>query len=112
MSELDELKAQAEELGIKVDGRWSEAKIQEMIDAELEKGGNDQEDQGSLDAGAEDQEKAESFTVKNISKNPHLIDRNRVEIGETYTLSDRQLKDERLMAKIENGIKQNALEKV
>lgn len=32
---MDDLKAQAEELGIKVDGRWSEAKLREEIDKAL-----------------------------------------------------------------------------
>lgn len=32
---MDDLKKQAEELGIKVDGRWSEAKLREEIDKAL-----------------------------------------------------------------------------
>lgn len=35
---MDELKKQAEELGIKVDGRWSKDRIQEEIDAKLAEG--------------------------------------------------------------------------
>lgn len=32
---MSDLKAQAEELGIKVDGRWSEDRLQQEIDAKL-----------------------------------------------------------------------------
>ena len=32
---MDDLKAQAEELGIKVDGRWSEERLREEIDRAL-----------------------------------------------------------------------------
>ena len=55
--------------------------------------------------------KTDSITVKNISINPWAIDRTTLRPGKTYTLTERDLSDKRLLLKLENAINQGKLER-
>jgi hypothetical protein len=90
---VEELKAQAEALGIKVDGRWSEERLQDEIDKAL--------------ADPAPAPKANGSTLTNLLANPSK------RLGLTgfgsVELTDAQLADDKLMAKIEHGVETGVL---
>lgn len=88
---MEELKAQAEALGIKVDGRWSEERLQDEIDKAL----------------AAPAPKAKAVTLTNLRANPS----KRLGLAGfgSVELTAAQLADEKLMAKIAHGVETGAL---
>lgn len=93
---MDELKAQAEELGIKVDGRWSEERLQSEIDKALS---------------ADDEEPADKpaapvvpsgMTIKNLRANP-IKSLGLGSYGER-TFTELELTDPRRMARIRRAV--------
>jgi len=109
--QANDLKEQAEELGIKVDGRWSDEKIQAAIDAELEK-----DEVPSLDlepeVKPEPKKAVGEMTLVNNGVRNHYIAGKVVAPGDSSTLTESQVSDERLMAKINNSIRCGVLKEV
>ena len=92
---MEELKAQAEALGIKVDGRWSEERLQDEIDKALE-------------APAEKPDaKSKTATVTNLRANPNK--RLGLKGFESVELSADQLGNKQLMARIAHGVETGVL---
>jgi len=89
---VDDLKQQAEELGIKVDGRWSDERLQSAIDKEL---------------GAPVIPKA--LTVRSLVPNPMRT--LGLEGYGTVTLTARQTADERVMKRVDRAISLGILER-
>lgn len=90
---MEELKAQAEALGIKVDGRWSEERLQDEIDKALE-----------APAPAA---KSKATTVTNLRANPS----KRLGLAGfgSVALSADQLADKHLMARVAHGVETGVL---
>ena len=105
---MSDLKEQAEELGIKVDGRWSEEKIQGAIDEKLNEDSPSAEDQEE----ESDNEDAQPDSIKNISGRRHKVYEQIVQPGATYTLTDADKADEHNGKRIENAIASGKLERV
>ena len=93
---MSDLKAQAEEIGIKVDGRWSEEKIQEAIDEKL----NEDEP---------DKEGDQPSSIKNVSGRRHKVYSAVLKPGETYAPTDADKKDARNSKRISNAVKMGHL---
>jgi len=92
---VEELKAQAESLGIEVDGRWSEKRIQSEIDK-------------ALDApAAAPSVELKTVTVTNLRDNPNkrLGLKGRGQI----VLTADQLGNKQLMARIMHGVESGVL---
>lgn len=92
---MEELKAQAESLGIEVDGRWSEKRIQSEIDK-------------ALDApAAAPSVELKTVTVTNLRDNPNkrLGLKGRGQI----VLTADQLGNKQLMARIMHGVESGVL---
>ena len=121
---MDELKKQAEELGIKVDGRWSEERLQSEIDKVL--GGeplteeveeqaeevaqeNEVEGLPTDDAStAEPEEEGEApVTLTSLRANP--IKRLGLKGFGSVELSADQLGNKQLMARIAHGVETGVL---
>ena len=96
---MSDLKEQAEELGIKVDGRWSEEKIQEAIDEKLNEDESDKEDD-------------QPDSIKNVSGRRHKVYGSIVQPGATYTMTDADKEDEHNGKRIKNAIASGNLERV
>lgn len=112
MSDYEKLKAEAEELGIEVDGRWKEGRLQEEIDKVL--GGDSEPEAPESEPEPEAGPEAESAgaVYKNISRCVQSICGNRVKPGLTYILSDQEQADERNMARLDRAVKFGFFEKV
>ena len=94
---MSDLKEQAEELGIKVDGRWSEEKIQEAIDEKL----NEDEP---------DKEGDQPSSIKNVSGRRHKVYSAVLKPGETYTPTDEDKEDVRTTKRVSNAVAMGHLE--
>ena len=88
---MEELKQQAEALGIKVDGRWSEERLQDEIDKAL----------------AAPAPKAHGGTLTNLRANPS----KRLGLAGfgSVELTAAQLGDQHLMARIAHGVETGVL---
>lgn len=116
------LKEEAESLGIKVDDRWSDDRIQAEIDKALGDGGNGSDAEATDETpeeAPEPEKKAEpkqassgNLTVRNPNRCGYRIETARIRQGEQYTLTDDQLKNERLMRKTKHAIKTGVLDQV
>ena len=84
---MDELKKQAEELGIEVDGRWSEKRIQSEIDKAL---------------GEDPKPEVSAMTLTNLTANP--MKRYGLAAGGSVELTEMQMADEQLMKRIMRGV--------
>lgn len=91
---MDELKKQAEELGIKIDGRWSEDRLREEIDQKLSTQ-PEQEQEPEVEA-------AESITITSLIENP-MRAFGLTGKGSTATIRLDQL-DKELSAKIRRAV--------
>jgi hypothetical protein len=60
------LKEQAEELGIKVDGRWSESRIQEEIDKALADGDSNQNESADSDMAEQEEKNYQTVDDKDV----------------------------------------------
>lgn len=100
---MEELKAQAESLGIDVDGRWSEKRIQAEIDKAL---GSPAPVEVPVVAPAPvvDQKSA---TVTNLRDNPNK--RLGLKARGQIVLTAEQLADKQLMARIMHGVETGVL---
>ncbi|MCV0420138.1 MAG: hypothetical protein K5804_17995 [Microbacterium sp.] len=96
---MEELKAQAEDLGIEVDGRWSEKRIQTEIDKAL--GADPVEPKKP-----EPKQKA-GMIIKNMRPNP--MKRLGLPGFGFCTLTDEQMCSEQFMKRIRHGIETGAL---
>jgi ribosomal protein L12E/L44/L45/RPP1/RPP2 len=117
---VSDLKKQAEELGIQVDGRWSDAKIQAMIDDVLAQGQPDPTPQPDADPvpepvdepqeSAEPEAEAETeagddaldateVTITSLIENPMKVFGLRG-IGDTAKIAVGRLRDDRFAAKL------------
>lgn len=127
----ENLKAEAESLGIKVDGRWSDERIQSEIDKALGDGAPepeasgeaepeptvsdpepeasaDSEDEGDTldpDGSEDEQDEPDSFTVKNVGTCNYRINNGRIPPGGKHTFTEQDMASERLMRKTEHAIK-------
>lgn len=86
---MDELKKQAEELGIKVHGNWGEARLQAEIDKVLS--GDD-----------EPEAEAKGTTLTNLTANP--MKRYGLAAGGSVELTEMQMADEQFMKRIMRGV--------
>lgn len=91
---MEELKAQAEAIGIKVDGRWSEERLQDEIDKALE-------------APAAPAAKSKATTVTNLRANANKR-LGLAGFGSVVLTSD-QLDNKQLMARIAHGVETGVL---
>lgn len=87
MSETKELRAQAEELGIKVDGRWSDERIQSEIDKALS---DDEPNEGGTKYSPNTEGRVEILGVH---------------ICEGFLPSDTLVKNEDFMSRLKHGVK-------
>ncbi len=92
---------QAEELGIDVDGRWSEETIQREIDEYL----NSSEDQDKQDESQPD-------TYLNVSGRDHYMAGVRVKNGQKHTLTAADKKTEIFMGRLNRAVKLGMIKKV
>lgn len=104
MSNYEDLKAQAEKLGIEVDGRWKEARLQEEIDKALE-GESDQE----VEAEQEDEQESPNHensgsTYQNVSRCAQSLFGTRIMPGKTYDLTDSDKADKKGMARLDRAV--------
>lgn len=128
---MDELKKQAEELGIEVDGRWSEKRIQSEIDKALAAdpvpavksqsfeininptAGMDESDASDKVArmiakiGPKTHKAKEGMIIKNMRPNP--MKRLGLPGFGFCTLTDEQMGNEQFMKRIRHGIETGAL---
>ena len=125
MSEqLDELKQQAQDLGIEVDGRWGEDRLREEIDKALEgaegeatEGTEETEDQEpetqqeAPEPEPESEPATDSVVVRNVMKGPQKIGAREVPAGETVEITRKEQTD-KLMRKIKHGLKVGSMSKV
>ncbi len=95
-----DLREQAEELGIKVDGRWSDTRLQEEIDAALS---------GPAEEKAPEPQKPKRI-VKNVTGNRWIVCGNIVEPGAIYKLTDNDMKNERGMKRVHRGVEIGVLQ--
>lgn len=101
MANANDLLAQAEKLGIKVDSSWNDAKLKSEIDTKV----------AELEAAKKDAKAAGSVTVKNTSKNPTWVTATkRCAVGETVAVDAIELKAHK--ASIDNAVKFGLLEVV
>lgn len=100
---MEELKAQAESLGIDVDGRWSEKRIQAEIDKALDAPAPD----AIVVPAAAPVVEQKSVTVTNLRDNPNkrLALKGRGQI----VLTADQLGNKQLMARIMHGVETGVL---
>lgn len=120
---MSDLKKQAEELGIQVDGRWSDAKIQAMIDEKLAQGQPDPVPQPGVDSvpepvdepqepgGPEAEAEAEAgddvpdtaeVTITSLIENP-MKALGLKGLGDTALIAASRLSDERFVAKLQRA---------
>ena len=92
---MEELKAKAEALGIEVDGRWSEKRLQEEID------------KAAAPAVQPVKAKAKAVTVTNLSDNANK--RLGLKARGTVVLTAEQTADDKLMARIAHGVETGVL---
>ena len=92
---MEELKAKAEALGIEVDGRWSEKRLQEEID------------KVAAPAVQPVKAKAKAVTVTNLRDNANK--RLGLKARGTVVLTAEQLADDKLMARIKHGVETGVL---
>lgn len=94
---MEELKAQAEALGIKVDGRWSEERLQDEIDKALEA--------PAVTAAPAAKSKATTVTNLRANANKRL---GLAGFGSVVLTAD-QLGNKQLMARIAHGVETGVL---
>lgn len=110
---MDELKKQAAELGIKVDGRWSaerlQAEIDEALDAPAPVVAEDNAEEVVDTAPAEPEvvepepePKVSAMTLTNLTDNP--MKRYGLQAGGSVELTEMQLADEQFMKRIMRGV--------
>lgn len=108
---MEELKAQAESLGIEVDGRWSEKRIQAEIDKALDAPALAVEvidaAPADLEVAQEEPEAQKSVTVTNLRDNPNK--RLGLKARGQIALTAEQLADKQLMARIMHGVESGVL---
>jgi hypothetical protein len=92
---------QAEELGIDVDGRWSDQTLEKEIDKYLES----IEDQ-------ENEDEPQSDTYLNISGRDHFIAGIRVKDGKQHTLTETDKKIDIFMGRLNRAVKLGMVKKV
>lgn len=99
---------QAEQLGIEVDGRWSEKRLRE----EIAKASPEVEDAPVVEETVESPEVEDKpftgVTIKNMRKN--RIGQLGIEGGCLLVLTDAQLADVKLMKRIRHGVATGVLE--
>lgn len=108
---MDELKKQAAELGIKVDGRWSadrlQAEIDEALDAPAPVVTEDQTEE-VVDTAPDEHEvvepepRASAMTLTNLTENP--MKRYGLQAGGSVELTEMQMSDEQFMKRIMRGV--------
>lgn len=101
MANKEEVKAQAEELGIEVQEDWTKAQIEEAIAEKQAESGP-----------GEDEEKGEGVTIKNVYSSPFIVCGHRVMPGKTYELSEADYDNVKGMKRLENAIRKGYLEQV
>lgn len=128
MSEqLDQLKQQAEGLGIEVDGRWGEDRLREEIDKALEGPEDEAKDGAEPESESEDEPEPEqqdapapepesepatdSVVVRNAMRGPQKIGAHMVPADGTVEIT-RTEQTEKLMRKIKHGLKVGSMSKV
>lgn len=120
---MSDLKKQAEELGIQVDGRWSDSKIQAMIDeklaadpepevaedpasetlAEGDEEAADEPEADPVEPDSEEQvEATQSVTIKNLQANP-MKSLGLASYGEV-TLTELQMADPAVAARVKRAV--------
>lgn len=108
---MEELKAQAEELGIKVDGRWSAERIQAEIDKALDAPAPVVEvvevAAVDLEVAQAEPEAQKSVTVTNLRDNPNK--RLGLKARGQIVLTADQLGNKQLMARIMHGVETGVL---
>lgn len=120
---MEDLKKKAEELGIKVDGRWSEDRLREEIErveaeaeaarlaaeAEAQDSGSQSSAPGQVGIKV-DFSDSDAFTVRNLQANP-MRSLDLASYGERI-VKVREGADEALMKKIQRGVELGLLEVV
>lgn len=101
----EDLKAQAEELGVEVDEAWTKAQIQEAIDAAL----NDEDP--AVDE-QDEQDEPKGDTYRNRSNVTVFVAGIRVKPGKEHTLTEADKKDERAMKRLARAVDMGLVEKV
>jgi hypothetical protein len=94
-----DLTKQAEELGIDVDGRWSDETLQKEIDKYLES--NEEQD-----------DEPQSDTYLNVSGRDHFIAGIRVKDGKQHTLTAADKKIDIFMGRLNRAVKLGMVKKV
>ena len=115
----EDLKQQAESLGITVDKRWGEEKLKEKIAiAQAEQYSAAQEEQGGEGEQPEQEEQGgegeqpEPEGLKNMTKGPQRLGSRVVQAGEVAKLTDADRKDKRTMRKVQHGMRIGTWKKV
>lgn len=103
---LAELREQAVELGVDVDNRWGEERLQREIDAALEGPSKEKEEP--------EPEKSVNgkIVVRNVMKGPQAVGVNILQPKEELEVTKLMQEDQRLMSKINHALKTGALKKV
>ena len=101
MPASEELVKEAEELGIDVDGRWSDSRLQDEIDKKLAEPADsvDQEPKPKT----EPKPKAEAKHYRKVMKGTLCI--SLFEVPDQFSPSSEQLKDDLFMRKLKHAVK-------
>lgn len=112
---IEELREQAAELGIEVDNRWGEGRLQKEIDAVLgdEDSDEDQESESEQEEKSEPQKsRGDKLVVRNVMKGPQAVGVNILQPKEDLEVTKSMKEDEALMRKVDHALKTGALKKV
>lgn len=103
--ELEELRAEAEDLGIEFDGRWGAERLRQAI--EEVKGENTDEPEQE----AAEEPHGESLTVRSQSRHTWTCGDLIVPAGDTVTLTANQIKNDRMVKRVNRAIEIGVFEK-
>lgn len=104
MNTIEELRDQAEELGIEVDGRWKESRLQEEIDKAREGGSEAQDTTSEPEPEPEAEPEASGDTYKNVSRCAQSLFGVRVMPGKSYILTEQNHDDKKGMARLDRAV--------
>ena len=99
-SEIEQLQAQADELGVQYDSRWGVRKMREAVNAALEA------------APQEPQEPQQAGGLRNDTKGPFVVGTQVAGPGKTVRLTAADRDNPKTMKKVKHAIKTGALVEV
>lgn len=103
--ELEELRAEAEDLGIDFDGRWGAERLRQAI--EEVKG----EDTEEPEQAADEESHSDNLTVRSQSRHTWTCGDLIVPAGDTVTLTANQMKNDRMVKRVKRAIEIGVFEK-